>query len=100
MIVKPTTWTSCAALHSTFASVVAVLFLAAGWECLLSLNGINVVSYTESLLRLFREGGGKGFDHYKAPPAVQKTALTRLIIESWLGSKYVVLQCFVSGHVF
>ena len=71
-----------------------------GWEFILNLNGINVVSYKESLLRLFREGGGKGFNHYYyGAPSSGKTALTRPIIESWL-SKYVVLQCFFPGHVF
>jgi len=49
-----------------------------GWTLGLEVNGIDVNSYKASVLRLFREGGGKGLNHfYTGEPNSGKSALVR-----------------------
>jgi hypothetical protein len=57
---------------------------APGWEHVLHVNSINVEQYKASVVKLFREGGGKGLNHfYTGEPSSGKSALVRSRPLSW-----------------
>jgi hypothetical protein len=53
----------------------------AGWEKILTNQGISVADYRASVLRLFEGGGGKGLNHlYIGEPSSGKTGLTKPLL--------------------
>ena len=53
-----------------------------GWEHILVINGIDVASYRQSVLKMFASGGGKNANHmYVGEPNSGKTGLTKPLLK-------------------
>lgn len=71
--------------HAFRSSVAGLVFrvhpAVPAWELILRRNQVDVDYYKDCILRLFRQGGGKGANHfYYGAPSSGKTALTRPVL--------------------